>query len=145
MGNPLYDTDFYGWVNQQAQLLRSGKFTEADMDHIAEEVEDMGKNLIRTLESRLEILLIHLLKWQYQPTHRGTSWQVTIVEQRLALAKHLRKNPSLKPKVPNAITESYADAMVRASVETGLPKNNFPEICPYRFEEIMDENFWPES
>ena len=62
MGNPLYDTDFYGWVNQQAQLLRSGKFTEADMDNIAEEIEDMGKNLLRVLESRLEILLIHLLK-----------------------------------------------------------------------------------
>jgi hypothetical protein len=145
MENLLYDTDFYGWVNQQVQLLRSGKLTEVDMDNLAEEIEDMGKNLLRVLESRLEILLIHLLKWQYQPSHRGKSWQVTIVEQRLALAKHLRKNPSLKPKVPNAITESYADAVIRASVETGLPKKTFPATCPYSFEEVMDENFWPES
>jgi len=144
MDESLYETDFYAWINQQVNFLQSGKFSETDMDNIAEEIEEMGKSIARALESRLEILLMHLLKWQYQPSHRSKSWRITIVEQRLALAKLLRKNPSLKPKVPNTIAESYADAIILASVETDLPKNTFPKTCPYRFEEAMNEDFWPE-
>jgi Domain of unknown function DUF29 len=52
-------------------LLRTGKIAEADIKNIAEEIEDIGKNLKRELESRLKILFIHLLKWQYQPGYRG--------------------------------------------------------------------------
>ena len=144
MEESLYDTDFYAWVNQQVNFLHSGKFSETDMDNIVEEIEEMGKSIARALESRLEILLMHLLKWQYQPSHRSKSWRITIVEQRLALAKLLRKNPSLKPKVPNAIAESYADAIIRASVETDLPQNTFPKTCPYKFEDVMNKDFWPE-
>jgi hypothetical protein len=144
MGESLYETDFYAWVNQQVNFLHSGKFSETDMDNIAEEIEEMGKSIARALESRLEILLMHLLKWQYQPSHRSKSWRITIVEQRLALTKLLKKNPSLKSKLQDAIVESYVYAIIRASVETDLPKNTFPKDCPYRFEEIMNENFWPE-
>ncbi len=143
MTESLYETNFYQWTRQQVQFIRSEKFSEIDKDNIIEEIEDMGKSLIRALESRLEVLLMHLLKWQYQPFHRSKSWRITIVEQRLALAKLIRKNPSLKSKIPNIILESYTDAIIRASVETELPKSTFPKDCPYRFEETMNEDFWP--
>ena len=81
MHNSLYDKDFYGWTHQQAELLRTGKIAEADLKNIAEELEDMGKNLKRELVSRLKILFIHLLKWQYQPSYRGNSWRYSIEEQ----------------------------------------------------------------
>lgn len=89
MRESLYDIDFYGWTNQQAELLRTGKIAEADIKNIAEEIEDMGKNLKRELENRLKILFIHLLKWQYQPGYRGNSWRYSIEEQRAELADHI--------------------------------------------------------
>jgi len=78
----LYETDFYGWVQNQAGALRVGNFASLDLDNLIEEIEDMGKSRQRALESRLEILLMHLLKWQFQPEMKGPSWHFTIDEQR---------------------------------------------------------------
>ena len=96
MSNALYERDFYAWANEQAALLRAGKLDRADIDNIAEEIESMGRSEKRTLVSRMSVLLLHLLKWRYQPAFRGTSWRLTIMEQRYRLADHLRDNPSLK-------------------------------------------------
>jgi hypothetical protein len=141
----LYDRDFYAWANEQAGLLRAGKLAQADIDHIAEEIESMGKTEKRELASRLAVLLMHLLKWQYQPAKRGASWEVTIRVQRRDLATHLKDNPSLKAKLPEAIEYAYENARDEAYAETGLPKATFPTTCPWTFEQIMDENFWPEA
>ena len=111
MAAPQYETDFYGWTNQQATLLRAGKLLDADIAHIAEEIEDMGKNLKRELVSRLEILFIHLLKWQYQPGHHGNSWRYTIDEQRAKLVDYLEDNPSLKSQLPEAVERGYRYAV----------------------------------
>ena len=89
----LYDHDFYAWANEQAILLREGKLEQADIEHIAEEIESMGKTEKRELVSRLTVLLLHLLKWRFQPTMRGKSWRLSIEEQRIQLALHLRDNP----------------------------------------------------
>jgi len=89
-------------------------------------------------------LLAHLLKWQYQPTYRGPSWEVTISNQRSALSRHMKDNPSLKPKVPEAIEDAYPDARRTAYAETGLPEDTFSAVCPWTFEQMMDTNFWPE-
>ncbi|BAP57536.1 hypothetical protein THII_3239 [Thioploca ingrica] len=145
MRESLYDTDFYGWTNQQAELLRTGKIAEADLKNIAEEIEDMGKNLKRELENRLKILFIHLLKWQYQPGYRGNSWRYSIEEQRAELADHIKDNPSLQYKLPEAIERGYRYAITGAAKETGLSKNTFPESCPWTFEQAMDNEFWPEE
>lgn len=145
MSANLYDRDFYAWSQEQAALLRAGKLTQADIEHIAEEIESMGKAEKRELINRLTVLLLHLLKWQYQPVRRGASWEVTIDTQRRALARHLADNPSLKSKLSEAIDDAYIDARAEAYAETGLPKATFPMTCPWSFEQIMGESFWPEA
>ena len=141
----LYDRDFYAWANEQAALLRSGQLSAADIEHIAEEIESMGRSEKRELVSRLAILLAHLLKWQYQPAYRGPSWEVTIRNQRRALTRHLADNPSLKSKIPEAVEDSYCDARADAYAETGVPEAAFPAECPWPFDQIMDAGFWPDS
>jgi len=140
----LYDQDFYAWANEQAGLLRAGRLSEADIEHIAEEIESMGKTEKRELVNRLAVLLLHMLKWQFQPGRRGASWEVTIRNQRRALADHLDDNPSLKPKLPEAVARAYADARGEAYAETGLPESVFPAQCPWSNDQIMDRDFWPE-
>ncbi|MBS3026383.1 DUF29 domain-containing protein [Dolichospermum sp. ST_con] len=136
-----YDHDFYAWTQEQAQLLRTGKFNQIDFDHIAEEIEDMGRSEKRELESRLEVLLMHLLKWQFQPNLRSRSWQLTIKEQRLRLEKLLAENPSLKSFLADSLEKIYQLATISAERETGL--SYFPQICPYSLTEIFTPEFLP--
>lgn len=145
MRNTLYDSDFYAWANQQAQLLRAGHFADADMDLIAEEIETMGKAEKRELFSRLKVLLMHLLKWRYQPTGRSTSWRLTIEEQRRETIRHLADNPSLKSRVPEALDDAYGDAILMAARETGLDRTVFPASCPWKYDQIVNADFWPDD
>ncbi|SNR97499.1 MULTISPECIES: DUF29 domain-containing protein [unclassified Azospirillum] len=144
MSDPtLYDRDFYAWANEQAALLRAGKLDVADIAHIAEEIESMGKTEKRELISRLVVLLLHLLKWQYQPERRGASWEATIRNQRLDIEEHLADNPSLKAKLPEAIQAAYERARNSATAETGLARSTFPTACPWGFDAIINAEFWP--
>lgn len=145
MSNILYDQDFFAWANEQARLLRAGKLSEADIDHIAEEIESMGRAEKRELVSRLSVLLLHLLKWEYQPARRGASWEVTIRNQRRALTDHLADNPSLKAKCAEAVARAYEDARGEAYAETALPEAIFPATCAWSFDQIMAPDFWPEQ
>ena len=138
-----YEGDFYAWANEQAGLLRAGRLAEADIAHIAEEIETMGRSEKRELISRLTVLLLHLLKWRYQPRLRGTSWNATIRIQRRDLVAHMDDNPSLKSVLSHAIAQAYGNAVISAGAETGLSEATFPEHCPWTFEQSMDENFWP--
>lgn len=140
----LYDRDFYAWTNEQAAFLRSGQLSAADIEHIAEEIESMGKTEQRELENRLTVLLLHLLKWQFQPTLRGTSWEATIRVQRRDLSRHIDRNPSLKPSISEATSYAYENARIEAAAETGLAETTFPTECPWAFEQMMDAAFWPE-
>ena len=139
----LYDQDFYAWANEQAGLLRDGRFSEADMEHIAEEIESMGKTEKRELVSRLTVLLLHLLKWQFQPLFRSRSWRATINVQRDDLDDHLTDNPSLKATLSQTIPRAYRKAVLAAGAETGLSDASFPTDCPWPFERMMDPEFWP--
>ena len=103
----------------------------------------MGRSEKRELYNRLGVLLLHLLKWQYQPALRGSSWRRTIREQRRALARHLADNPSLKALLPEAVCEAYGDALIAAEDETGRAADSFPETSPYGLAEILAEDFWP--
>ncbi len=143
MSEQLYDQDFYAWANQQAGLLRAGKLAEADIENIAEEIESMGKSEKRELKNRLSILLLHLLKWQYQPEHRSASWQATIRVQRRDLADHMLDNPSLNAVLPQAIEQAYGNAVIEAAVETNLLETTFPETCAWSFDQIVNPDFWP--
>ncbi|WBA79634.1 DUF29 domain-containing protein [Endozoicomonas sp. GU-1] len=141
----LYQTDFYSWTQQQAELIRSGRIAELDLHNILEEIEGMGRSDYRALQSRLTVLLMHLLKWQYQPDKRltGHSWESTIKEQRKQIRRLLRANAGLKSKIPEMLPLAYEDAVEDAHDETGIPTSSFPNLCPWRFEEVIDADFKP--
>lgn len=139
-----YDTDFYAWANEQAALLRNRKLSEADIEHIADEIETMGRTEKRELVSRLTVLLAHLLKWRFQPERRGPSWEVTIANQRLDIADHLADNPSLKAEIDGFLATAYKRARGEAYAQTGLPRDVFPVQCPWTFQQAADPDFWPE-
>ena len=143
MSTSLYDQDFYAWTSQQAALLRSGSLSLADIEHIAEEIESMGRSERRELVSRLRVLLHHLLKWQYQPSRRGQSWRLSVLNARDELESLLRDNPSLKAILPAGIVDAYRLARRDAALETELPENTFPVDCPWPYDRAVDENFWP--
>jgi len=145
MSANLYEQDFYAWAQVQAGLLRARKLSEADIENIAEEIESMGKSEKRELISRLTVLLLHLLKWQYQPLLQGASWRTTIRNQRLDIADHLSDNPSLKAHISEVIIRAYRKAIGEAELETGLPESTFPNVCPWSFEQIVAGDFWPDS
>jgi hypothetical protein len=143
-----YDKDYYGWLTQQAALLRAGRLSEADIEHIAEELEDMGKSEARGLKSQLARLLKHLLKWVHQPDLREqqkNSWRASIRDARRKVRECLEENPSLKPKLPEFFLKSYIDAIDEAVEETNLPESRFPSQCPWTPEQVMDDQFWPEG
>ena len=141
----LYEQDFYAWANRQAALLRAGKLSDADIEHIAEEIESMGRTEKRELVSRLTVLLAHLLKWQYQSARRGNSWKHSIANSRDQLADHLADNPSLKARLPESLASAFRYARRDAASETNLDDGVFPAECPWSFEQVMAEDFWPES
>jgi hypothetical protein len=139
-----YDSDFNAWANEQAALLRAGKLAEADLAHIAEEIESMGKIEKRELVSRLAVLLLHLLKWRFQPELRSASWRLSVEEQRLQVASHLDDNPSLRALLGTAIAGAYRLAVIGARRETGLGPATFLAACPWSFDQMMDDDFWPD-
>jgi hypothetical protein len=140
----VYESDFYAWAMEQASLLRARRFDAADIDNIAEEIESMGRGEKRELVNRLAVLLLHLLKWHFQPGFRSPSWSATIREQRIRLRNHLRDNPSLRAKLDESFAEAYELAVVGAARETGMPETAFPKAAPYRFDQAVDDAFWPE-
>ena len=139
-----YDQDFYGWTQEQAALLKCGQFTALDITNLVEEIETMGRSEKRELQSRLMVLLVHLLKWKYQPVRRGRSWQLTIEEQRGNCFDVLEDSPSLKLKLDAILLKAYINARTTASWETGLDKNDFPASCPWTYDQIIDGSFYPD-
>jgi len=141
----VYEQDFYAWSIQQATLIRSGRWAELDIDHLAEELEGMARSEKRELVNRLVILLAHLLKWQHQASQRSASWRGTIREQRKRIRKLLKDNPSLKTEtiMAEAIIDGYDLAITEAAIETMLEETIFPAECPYSLAELLDENFYP--
>ncbi len=140
-----YETDIVAWAREQAALLRSGQLSALDIEHIAEEIEDVGKSEKRELASRMAVLLAHLLKWQHQPGRRGSSWTRTLKEQRKAIAAALRQTPSLKASLtdPDWLAGVWADAVTKAIDETGL--DSFPEDCSWPMMQVLSEDFFPEA
>jgi hypothetical protein len=139
----LHEDDFYTWANEQASLLRAGRLSKADIENIATEIESMGNGEKRELISRLEVVLVHLLKWQFQPGLRGKSWSAAIRVQRNALHRHIKDDHGLKGRINEAVTDAYA--LIQAEAETGLPGAVFPASCPWSFDQVMDAGFWPEA
>lgn len=143
MSATLYNLDFYQWTQRQGELLRVEEWEKLDWQHIAEEIESLGKKDKRQVQSRLAVLITHLLKWEYQPDKRSSSWRKTLKEQRFRLALVLNDSPSLKVELPQAVEVVYDYAMENAVDETGLARQHFPPLCPYRIDQLLDQAFLP--
>src|SRR4051812_47430273 len=139
-----YGKDFYAWAIEQASLLRQGRLAEIDLENVAEEIESLGRSAKSELVNRLGVLMAHLLKWHLQPDYRGTSWRLTIEEQRDEIRSHLDDNPSLKATLEDSFERGFRKALRRAQRETGLGRQAFPAATPWTQEQVLDETFYPE-
>jgi hypothetical protein len=141
-----YDKDVILWSQEQARLLRAGRFAELDVEHLADEIEDVGKSEKRELASRMAVLLAHLLKWSRQPEMRTNSWRSTIIVQRKRVALAIKATSSLKAVMrdPDWREDMWLDALAQAQKETGLTAENLPEACPWTTDQAADQSFWPE-
>ncbi|MFZ1028219.1 MAG: DUF29 domain-containing protein [Limnoraphis robusta] len=138
--NNLYEQDFYLWTQKTAQQLKENQFNEVDIPNLIEEVESMGRSEKRELKSRLIILLMHLLKWHYQPEKRSESWRSTITEQRICIEELLEDSPSLKPLLSEVFEDCYQKARFKASDETKIKLIFFPKESPFTLEETLESN-----
>ncbi|MEI6706110.1 MAG: DUF29 domain-containing protein [Methylococcales bacterium] len=139
-----YQKDFYAWTQEQAALLKAGRLHELDLINLLEEIETMGRSEKRELDSRLTVLLVHLLKWHYQSGRRSKSWQLTIEGQRDNCFDVLDDNPSLKPQLNELINRAYSKARTLAAKETDLDKSVFPITCSWTLAQILDNEFYPD-
>lgn len=145
MATVTYESDVIAWSKEQARLLRAGRFDVLDIEHIAGEIEDVGKSEQRELESRMAVLLSHLLKWQHQPERRGSSWQRTIKEQRKAIARRIAKTPSLKADLQDTDWWEgvWSDALIKAAEETGIDIDRLPMTCSWSKEQVLSDEYFP--
>ncbi len=139
----LYEKDYYLWLKNTANLLREKNLAELDLPHLIEEIEDMGKREKRSLYSNLKILLMHLLKYRYQPKKRSHSWRYTIEEHRQRIAEALSDSPSLQGYFLEAFDKCYQDAKKLAAKETGLALEAFPTESPFTTDKTLDSDYLP--
>ena len=142
----LYAQDFYTWTQATAAAIRAGEWQDLDTQMIAEEIESLGISQEHALRTHLKQLLMHLLKWRYQPSRRqqGHSWETTIINARTEIAELLERSPGLTPQVEPLLHKAYPTARRLARVRTGLPLTTFPATCPWALEQVLDDDFWPE-
>jgi len=145
-----YDTDFYLWTQTQASTLRDEELKwlaglYLDLEHLAEEIESLGIADEHAVTRQLQRLLLHLLKWRYQPTHRTPSCRRSIRQARDAITDRIERSPHLRDYPAQRMPLAYRRARRDAADETGLPLATFPETCPWALDQVLDENFWPGS
>jgi len=133
----IYERDFHAWLMEQARHVRDGRWGAVDRGHLAEEIESLGREQFNELESALRVLVLHLLKWDHQTTKRSRSWALSVRAQRLEIEDMLSDNPSLKPRIAEAIARGYGKARIEAAKEPGLDEDVFPASCPYGWNEVM--------
>ena len=140
----LYEQDYCEWILTTVNLLRQGRFSEVDLDNLVEELETMGRSEKSALESNLRVVLMHLLKYKYQPEKRTNSWRYTIREHRLRIDEAFKNSPSLKRYFTEVFAENYQQARKLAADETGLPVNTFPSECVFTLDETLNPEYLPE-
>lgn len=139
----LYEKDFYGWCNDQAEELIAGRIHSLDLLNLAEEIQDLGENKRFELVNALALLFMHILKWQYQPNLRTRSWLNTIKHRQIAIRRILERNPTLKAQLAKCVDEAYEDARFDASEETKLPLEIFPEERQFSYEAVITVGWMP--
>ncbi len=143
MTTPTYDTDFYAWMQVQADAIRARDLARLDITHLAEEIESLGIADEHAIIQQLQRLLAHLLKWQYQPTHRARSWRRCIDQARDAITDRITRSPSLHDFPAQRLALAYRRARRDAMTDTGLPLTSFPETCPWALADVLTDDWWP--
>lgn len=141
----LYDRDYYLWLSHTAQLIKEGKLSEVDVANLIEEIEDMGRSEKRAVKSNLIIVLLHLLKYKYQPAKRTNSWKSSIREHRRRLRDDFKVSPSLKRHFEEVLDECYQDGREQAADETGLPLDTFPILSPFTSDQVLNSDYLPQD
>ncbi|AFZ56013.1 DUF29 domain-containing protein [Anabaena cylindrica FACHB-243] len=141
----LYETDYLQWIETTVAKLQGQDYANVDWANLIEEIGDMGRSERKSLKSNLIVILLHLLKWQFQPDKRSGSWEGSIIEHRRRVQESLQDSPSLKPYLESIFTECYTQAVKQAKAETGLPVESFPVICPYHLAEVTEDDFLPNN
>jgi hypothetical protein len=136
----LYDTDYVAWLEEQAAHLRAGRLSAVDVENVADELESLMKKERRQLENRLEVLILHLLKWDHKPSQRSNRWRATVQEQRTRIRRLLRDSPSVRREVEPMCRDVYADAVRAEGIETRLSEAAFPPTLPYSIEQIFERD-----
>lgn len=140
----LYESDFHAWTMAQAKALRAGDVASLDAEHLAEEIETLGRSEKNEIASRIRIVLLHLLKWRFQPARRSRSWQTTLLVQRQEIADRLETSPSLRTYPAEILQRQYRAAMRLAALETGLPEERFSKTCPFSVSDVLNPDFLAE-
>ena len=141
VGRTRHEDDVYGWVQEQVASLRAGRIDALDLDSIAEELSDVGAEQYDKLESAVVVVLVHMLKWDHQPERRSRSWSQSIDEHRIRIGKQLRKNPSLKARLAEALEDGYRIGRVKAAREMKRETRSLPTACPYTWDDILNRPF----
>lgn len=136
-----YADDFYTWTQEQGARLRAGDLTALDLENLAEEIESLGRSQFDSLVSAWRVILLHMLKFDHQPSRRTRGWAISIATHRKAAADELADSPGLKSRQDEAMDRAYGRARLEAARETGLPLKTFPEACPYTREAMLARPF----
>lgn len=139
-----YVGDFYAWTRDQSRALRELRPSSIDWENVAEEIETLGRSEKEAIESYLSVVLLHLLKWRYQPQARSSGWKGSLLEHRRRLQRRLKASPSLRRYPASVLDEEYETARLKAAGETKMPEESFPEACPFTIEQILDPDFYPD-
>ena len=139
----LYETDYLQWIETTVEKLQSGDYVNVDWENLIEEIEDMGRSERRGLKSNLIVVLVHLLRWQFQHDRRSGSWEGSIIEHRRRIREAIDDSPSLQPYLESIFVECYLQAVKQAKAETQLPLETFPLQCPYQLAEVLNDQFLP--
>jgi len=148
MTKATYEADFHAWTQAQAEALRGKDWPALDLVNLAEEIESLGKRDRRAITHQIERLLLHMLKWVYQPAERhrrGRGWRGSTLQARHEIAKLIDESPSLRDYPAQQLAGAYRHARAQAALQTGLPLRTFPEACPWPLPQVLDEDFWPEE
>lgn len=135
----LYEQDETAWLEAMSELIVLGRHTELDYLHLSEYLADMARRDRREVRNRLAVLIVHLLKWEHQPTHRSGSWRGSIREQRRELLL-LLESKTLANHAQSVLRKVFSDARKQAADETELSLNQFPKECPWTLEQILSDD-----
>jgi hypothetical protein len=138
-----YSTDFQHWIDQTVERLRDRRWQEIEIEPLIEEIENLGRSERRGITSQLTRLLLHLLKWHYQPQRRSDSWLDSITDARTQIELAIADSPSLSTYPLEQLETSYQRARRQAAQQTNLPISTFPEQCPYAIELVLSEEWLP--